>query len=154
LYPTFHAACLGRGLLENDNKWQQCLQEASFTHIGESLRCLFSLILKHCQSSQPDILWQEFCENVCEDLGRQLQREKDTLTDIPLDEIYDFGPFLIDQDLRQHGMSLFSFPSMPLIQINWQDHHANPYISEQLAYNHDKILRLAEHNIPLLNDDQ
>jgi hypothetical protein len=154
LYPTFHAACLARGLLENDDEWRQCLQEASLTHVGESLRRLFSLILRHCQPSQPDILWQEFRENVCDDLGRRLQRERDTLADIPLDEIYDFGLFLIDQDLRQHGMSLSSFPSMPLIQINWQDHRANPYISEQLAYNRDNELRLAEHNIPLLNDDQ
>jgi PIF1-like helicase len=154
LYPTFHAACLARGLLENDDEWRQCLQEASLTHVGESLRRLFSLILRHCQPSQPDILWQEFRENICDDLGRRLQREKDTLADIPLDEIYDFGLFLIDQDLRQHGTSLSSFPSMPSIQINWQDHRANPYISEQLAYNRDNEHDLAQHDIPLLNDDQ
>ena len=154
LYPTFHAACLARGLLENDDEWRQCLLEASLTHVGESLRRLFSLILRHCQPSQPDILWQQFRENLCDDLGRRLQRERDTATDIPLDEIYDFGLFLIDKDLREHGMSLSSFPSMPSIQINWQDHRANPYISEQLAYNHDSELHLAEHNIPLMNEDQ
>ena len=154
LHPTFHAACLARGLLENDDEWRLCLEEASLTHVGESLRRLFSLILRHCQPSQPDILWQQFRENICDDLGRRLQRERDTLADIPVDEIYDFGLFLIDHDLREHGMSLSSFPSMPSVEANWQDHRVNPYISEQIAYNPNNELRLAEDNIPMLNDDQ
>ena len=37
LYQTFHVAYLAQGLLENDDKWQQCLEEASLTHVGESL---------------------------------------------------------------------------------------------------------------------
>ena len=51
-------------------------------------------------------------------------------------------------------MSLSTFPSMPSIQRNWKDQHANRYIVEQLAYDHDNELHLAEHNIPMLNDDQ
>jgi hypothetical protein len=154
LHPTFHAACLARGLLENDDEWWQCLLEASLTHVGESLRRLFSLILRHCQPSQPDVLWQQFRDNLCDDLARRLQHERDTLADIPHDEIHDFGLFLIDQDLRQHGMTLSSFPSMPSIEGNWQDHRANPYMVEQLAYDTDNEHHLAEDNIRLLNDDQ
>ena len=153
-HPTFHAACIARGLLENDDKWCLCLTEASLTHLGESLHQLFSLILRHCHPSQPDILWQEFCENICDDLGRRLQHTRRTMVDIPVDDIYDFGLFLIDQDLRQHGVSLSSFPSMPSIQKNWRDDRANPYIVEQLAYNPDTQLNLAEHDIPMLNEDR
>ena len=29
LHPTFHAACVARGLLEDDGEWRQCLAEAS-----------------------------------------------------------------------------------------------------------------------------
>jgi DNA replication protein DnaC len=154
LYSTFHAACLARGLLQNDDEWRQCLSEASLTHVGESLRRLFSLILRHCEPSQPDILWGEFRGNLCDDLDHRLQRERDTAADIPLDEIYDFGLFLIDNDLRQHGMTLSSFPSMPSVQRDWEDRRTNPYISEQLAYNRDSELNFAEQNIPTLNDDQ
>ena len=42
-YPSFHATCLTRGLLENDDEWRQCLTEASLTHTGVSLRRLFSI---------------------------------------------------------------------------------------------------------------
>ena len=37
VHPTFHAACLARGLLENDDEWRQCLDEASLTHLGDSV---------------------------------------------------------------------------------------------------------------------
>jgi hypothetical protein len=106
-HPTFHAACLARGLLENDNEWHECLQEVSLTHLGESLRCLFSLIL-----------------------------------------------FLIDKDLQQHGASLLSFPSMPAVEHDWDAHNENPYIVEQLLYDHEEEHRCAENNIPLLNEEQ
>ena len=67
------------------------------------------------------------------------------MVDIPVNDIYDFGLFLIDQDLHQHGISLSSFSSMPSIQRNWQDDWANPYIVKQLAYNPDTQLDLAKH---------
>ena len=34
LLPTFHAACLARGLLEDDSEWRQCLQETAHMASG------------------------------------------------------------------------------------------------------------------------
>ncbi len=113
---TFHAACLARGLLENDDEWRQCLHEASLTHLGDSLHQLFCLILIHCAPSQPDVLWTDFCDNLCNDLARRLQRLRPQHGPIPLDDIHNFGLFLIDKNLRQQGSSLSSFPSMPLFR--------------------------------------
>ncbi len=69
IHPTFHVACLAHGLLQSDDEWWQCLLEASSTHLGEKLHHLFSLILRHCEPSQPDLLWEEFHNNLCNDLG-------------------------------------------------------------------------------------
>ena len=91
---------------------------------------------------------------MCDDLTRRLQHARDSLADIPLDEVYDFGLFLIDHDLRQHGISLSSFPSMPAIQRDWDDFQENPYMLEQLAYQRDIEIGLAEESVPLLNTDQ
>ena len=33
-YPTFHAACLAQGFLEDDGEWTQCLTEASMMLMG------------------------------------------------------------------------------------------------------------------------
>jgi hypothetical protein len=59
-YPTFHAACIARGLLEDDGEWSQCLKEASLMQTGTQLRHLFMTILLFYTPSQPDQLWERF----------------------------------------------------------------------------------------------
>ncbi|KAI0778005.1 hypothetical protein BC629DRAFT_1273174, partial [Irpex lacteus] len=56
---------------------------------GESLRRLFAVILEHCEPSQPELLWQEFREHLCDDLRHRLQRQG--VDDPPEEDIYDFG---------------------------------------------------------------
>ena len=153
-YPTYHAACLARGLLENDDEWRQCLQEASLTHLGHSLCRLFCLILRLCQPSQPDVLWNDFCDELCDDLARRLQHARHTDADISSEDIHDFGLFLIDNELRQHGLSLSAFPSMPHVLHNWDDTSDNPYITEQLRYQPDVQRRLFENDVSIMNTEQ
>jgi len=153
-YPTFHAACLARGLLENDDEWRECLEDASLTHLGRSLRELYCLILRHCHPSQPDLLWLDFRHNLCDDLGRRLQTMRHTEQVVELEDIYDFGLFLIDEELSQHGLSLSSFPSMPSVQQDWRNVNENPYMIEQLAYHRQHETHLAEDSMPALNDEQ
>ena len=153
-HDTFHAACLARGLLENDDEWRQCLREASLTHLGDSLRHLFCLLLLHCTPSQPDVLWTEFRDNICDDLSRRIQRLRPTQGPVSLSDIYDFGLFLIDKSLREQGSSLATFPSMPVPQKNWDNLQANPYITTQLAYDTTKEQSLAESSEEKLNEEQ
>lgn len=151
---TFQAACLACGLLANNNKWQQCLQEASLTHVGKSLHHLFTLILTHCEPSQPNVLWNKFHDALCNDLCCHLQYTRDSEENIPQHDIYDFSLFLIDKDLCQHETSLSSFPSMPCIEGHWQHHHDNPYVVEQLNYVTDLEQCLSDKSVPLLNTEQ
>ena len=154
VHPTFHAACLACGLLENDDEWWQCLEKASLSHVSESLRRLFSLILRHCLPFESHVLWNDFRDQLCDDLAHRLQRSTNTNSDIPIEDIYDFGLFLINKDLRLHGTSLSTFPSMPNVQQNWEDHHENAYIAEQLRYNRHNEERHWEEKIASLNADQ
>jgi PIF1-like helicase len=154
IHPTFHAACLARGLLQNDDEWRRCLLEASLTHVGQSLRRLFSLILRHCQPSQPDVLWLQFRHHLCDDLRHRLRYSLPNWAELPLDDIYDYGLFLIDQDLSLNGTSLSCFPSMPAVQKDWHNLHQNPYVFEQLAYDINHESQLADQYIPMLNADQ
>ena len=153
-YATFHATCLAHGLLENDDEWRQTLLDASLTHVGQSLRRLFCLILRHCVPSKPHRLWEQFRQHLCDDLCRQLQCLTYTNNSIPDEDVYDYGLFLINDDLCQHGLSLSCFPSMPPIRRNWSDDRVNRYLLEQITYNRDNEHRLAKDALPLLNRDQ
>jgi primosomal protein N' len=136
------------------DEWRECLQEASLSHLGESLRRLFALILTHCSPSQPNLLWVQFRDHLCDDLPVRLQRKRNARAEIQDEEIYDYGLFLIDNDLRLNGTSLSSFPSMPHFQRDWEDEHANPYVEEQLRFWPEEERRLSDSDIPMLNAEQ
>jgi DNA replication protein DnaC len=80
--------------------------------------------------------------------------EKQPYGNISQDDIYDYCLFLIEKDLCHNGSSLSSFPSMLVAQKNWNDSSINEYIVEQLAYDTENELFLADQNIALFNNDQ
>ena len=57
IYESFKAACVARGLLEDDEEWIQCLHEAAIIKIGHQLRRLFCIILTECAPLHPLRLW-------------------------------------------------------------------------------------------------
>jgi hypothetical protein len=72
LYPTYKAACLARGLLEDDGEWNQCLDEAGQMQTGTQLRTLFAVILLHCNPTEPAVLWDRHKTHICDDLRARL----------------------------------------------------------------------------------
>ena len=67
-HPTFKAACIARGLLQDDEEWRQCLQDASLSATPHQLRDLFANILVFNDVADPLALWQEFKEDLAEDV--------------------------------------------------------------------------------------
>jgi PIF1-like helicase len=132
-YPTFYATCLARGLLQDNDEWHDCLLEASTMRSGDGLCHLFTVILKHCNPSWPNVLWDEFRDSLCDDLPCRFERS--ALPMPPMELLFDYGLFLLNQILCKHSTSLSSFPSMPLPQRNWDRLDNNPFISEQMDYN-------------------
>lgn len=65
---TFHDACLRRGLLEDDDEWELCLQDAAEIQTESQLRHLFVTLLLFCAPTQPDTLWMNFRKKICDDL--------------------------------------------------------------------------------------
>ena len=113
-HPTFHAACIVQGLLEDNGEWNQCLEEASLMQTGTRLRHLFTTILLFWTPSQPDQLWERFRTYICDDLPYHLHTlGVNNATD---NEIYDYGLYIIDNILHESGHSLSDWPSMPQLQ--------------------------------------
>lgn len=151
-YPTFHAACVARGLLEDDGEWRLCLEEASAMQTGRKLRELFATILLFCSPAQPDTLWNEFRTNICDDLNYRLRGLG--ISNPSEEEVYDYGLCLLNNVLKESGHSLNDWPSMPQPQRNWDRYRINRLISEQLNYNQNEQLQYWRDNLPLLNNGQ
>ncbi|XP_058791046.1 uncharacterized protein LOC131664174 [Phymastichus coffea] len=56
LYPSFTAACLALGIIEDDDEWSKAMREAVSWMMPKRLRHLFVLILIHCQPIYPEKL--------------------------------------------------------------------------------------------------
>jgi len=70
---TYREACFMHGLLEDDNEWRMCLQEAGEMASGHQLRNLFVIILRDCSPSDPLALWMQFRDKICNDLRYALE---------------------------------------------------------------------------------
>ena len=70
LHPTFKVACLACGLLEHDEEWKKCLEEAGNMQTGHQLHALF--IALHCHPSLPHVLWNSYRVKICDDLHHRL----------------------------------------------------------------------------------
>ncbi|KAI8559660.1 hypothetical protein RHMOL_Rhmol04G0190600 [Rhododendron molle] len=100
VYDTFKSACVARGLLEDDDEWIQCLQEAAIMKTGYQLRRLFCVILTQCSPLQPLELWKRFSINICDDLTHKIH----TLFAIPNPtetHIEDYDLYLLNQMLEE-----------------------------------------------------
>ncbi|KAF5318680.1 hypothetical protein D9619_010670 [Psilocybe cf. subviscida] len=150
--PTFHAACLARGLLQDDGEWRICLREASQMHTGTRLRFLFATLLRFCDVSQPDTLWIEFREHICDDLEHQLRKRN--VRNIMPDLVYDYGLYLLEQILLKNGHALSNWPSMPRSQQPWSTLIANSLITEQLNYDTVALHDTVQANTAQFNPEQ
>lgn len=72
--PTFKAACVRRGLLDDDSECDNCLTEAASMSMGRSLRSLFGSLLVHCSPRDPLDLWTRHKHELCEDLLHTARR--------------------------------------------------------------------------------
>jgi len=74
LHPTFKAACLARGLLQNDAQWDQCLSEATGVQLPRSLRQLFANLLIFNNVTNPRRLWDQHKGALTEDFQHQARQ--------------------------------------------------------------------------------
>ncbi|KAG5565923.1 hypothetical protein RHGRI_001745 [Rhododendron griersonianum] len=100
VYDTFKSACVARGLLEDDDEWVQCLEEAAIMQTGYQLRRLFCVILTQCSPLQPLELWKQFFINICDDLPHKIRTLFGILNPTEA-QIEDYGLYLLNQMLEE-----------------------------------------------------
>jgi PIF1-like helicase len=75
IYPTFHAACIARGLFHDDSIWIQTMRESvSVVTYIPNLRELFATILENNRPPNIVAFWEMFRVSLSDDYIRQLSR--------------------------------------------------------------------------------
>lgn len=71
IYETFKDAAIARGLLENDEEWYKCLEEAAIRQMPSQLRNLFCTICVFCSPTDPIALFFKYRFYFIEDFLNQ-----------------------------------------------------------------------------------
>ncbi len=135
-YDSYHAACVARGLAENDQEWFNCFDEAILFAGGRGLRTLFLTGLRFRHIADPLAIWEQYKDEMCYDLLRTLQRGQ---MDFPLPLLrpeLDYGLFLLGRGLADQQKGLKDF-KLPLPVWDWGRAH------DRATNQHDPIAETA-----------
>lgn len=109
VYDTFQNAAIAMNLVETDEEYRACMQEASETLMPKQIRVLFAYILLYNNVNNPKELWKEFKEKMMEDYSATYNKTTSkykALVDIQLvlinnlRTLQDFHLPLINEDCR------------------------------------------------------
>lgn len=111
MHKTFRDAAKAHKLLDDDNEWDNCLNEAVCQYMPKQILDLFAFICVFCQPSDPLFLWNKYKESMKEDFIFKTLSDKIAENEA-LKEIEDV--------LKVHGCSLsdFNLPKHTAQNIN------------------------------------
>ncbi|XP_027065887.1 uncharacterized protein [Coffea arabica] len=140
---TFREAALLRGLLENDNSQEICLQEASLFHMPYEMRRLFATLLVYSCPNDPKQLWTKFEAVMSEDFMRNTSLSPTEIKRKVLEQINGF--------LQSMGKNIASFGLLP---NNFSFSDVDNQTRDVLAEKNIKVLEEDLNAISLLNLNQ
>ncbi|XP_058793045.1 uncharacterized protein LOC131665274 [Phymastichus coffea] len=133
LHPSFTAACLALGIIEDDDEWNKAMREAVSWMMPKRLRHLFAIILIHCQPVHPEELWDTFKDAMSEDFSRHNELTKS----------YEMAYSEINNILLKEGTSIANFPTMDQnIAMHDVDSNDNDILHHQLQIGNQQYEKL------------
>ncbi|GMF18230.1 unnamed protein product [Phytophthora fragariaefolia] len=96
VHPTFQAAAMHSGFLENDQEWIACMSEASAFRMPYQLRQLFATLLVYSQVSDVRSLWDQFYDEL--DFGYNGQ----AVAGFDLSQLSDYPTLVLDSLLENN----------------------------------------------------
>jgi hypothetical protein len=155
VYPTYHAACLARGLLDDDGEWTSALEEAARFQTGRALRALFVTIITNCSPVDTASLWTTFAASLSDNRAHHL-RNKFGFPNPSQDQYNDLALFYIQEQLAKMNKTM-QRARLPSPSSAWTDVVAtegNHLLQEQRAYDVESLNALVAENMPKMNMDQ
>ncbi|CAI4220365.1 unnamed protein product [Auanema sp. JU1783] len=105
-YATFKEAARALNLLQTDDEWERCLQEASVYQMPAALRSLFATILLFCEPTEPFQLWLNHRDAMSEDYLHRYQTALNDPEYTATEDIYNCALLDIEDVLFKNGQSL------------------------------------------------
>ena len=152
LYPSFRAACQKRGLLEDDQHWDQTLAHEQLTSSPTTICNLFAIIITSCNPSEPLYLWEKYKDAMSDDILHKLRRGL-SMPELTFSaDICNEALILLEEICLQiHSKTLDAW-GLPSPRRNRGDPLDANYIRE-LNYDPNVLRSNIDHVKPLLNSD-
>ncbi len=129
------------GLLEGDNEWDQCLEEAGLIQTGHQLRQLFASILLHNNPLNPRLLYERHLPCLSDDCRHRLQTQFH-IADPDHDQIESLALHEIDVILRRSAKSLADY-DLPNPIVDFSNLGSIPrIIAEERDHNVQELMDL------------
>ena len=142
---SYREACIARGLLEDDTMHRLTMQEASISHLPNSLRNLFALLLCQAFPNNPMALWEEFKPSLSEDYSFN--------PDIGENESFNMALISIeDMVMAMGGLALEDY-GLPRPERDAAERTGQDY-KREVSYNVEQQRMMAEQKIESLTADQ
>lgn len=156
IYPTFPAACIARGLAEDDAEWEKVFEEAQLWQSHGQIQSSFVMGLHVEVIADPLRIWEKFSRHVFGDRGLRREQDRKRIY-YPRDLEHleqNYALYLIRVQLTDSNPELtlerVKFPHCQQTQNNW----ANVVPPRDQTYDPAEQSVKAAEKIPTLNDDQ
>ncbi|XP_065572469.1 uncharacterized protein LOC136034899 [Artemia franciscana] len=108
----YRSVCQALNLLENDQHWDNCINDACETSTPSQIRALFGIIVETGSPSSPTELWKKYKSQMAEDILHRTQLERSDMTlnftteinNFTLVMIEDLCLFMANELLKHLGM--------------------------------------------------
>jgi hypothetical protein len=145
-YATYQEAAMALGILEHDNQWRLCLEEAAAFQNASSLRDLFCVIIAFCFPSNPFQLFEQFKQHLSEDLLYRLRSNLELQNSVANIELLAFDHCLLelhDQLLEHYNLDLSDYVGFIIPSVDTRVNAINPSIPRVLR-EHQRLIAVAQ----------
>jgi len=147
-HPTFKAACIAMNLLQDDQQWHECLEEAAQIASPSQVRQLFCNILLQCEPSDPRGLFDIFQDAMSEDFLHRRSQSVIHSEDEIRNLVYNDVLCCLDESFQEQNKTNTDF-SLP--EPNYQLMVQNILEESEMDPNAGAFW---DHHLPLLNEEQ
>lgn len=117
-HSTYREAAQARSLLEHDDHWRRTISEAANIQSGQQLRSLFAVVLLFGLPDRPEILFDEFAEQMSDDLLHKRRNKNPTA--VYGNQVRNEALLDINRVLMIHNKQSSDFPNMPIPSVDIQ----------------------------------